>query len=80
MVLTMVKELRLLNWNANGLRNIRYELLIYLQRKETDVACITEMHLTPESRFFLSGYTIYREDRTSCNKSSGGVALIIKKK
>lgn len=73
-----IKELKLLNWNANGIKSKKSTLLEFLSQHQIDIVCITETHLKATEKFKLNGYLIYRTDRNSTH-SSGGVAIIIKK-
>lgn len=64
-------------WNANGLRQHKTELDIYLHEKRTDIVLITETHLTPNSKFYITGYRTYRTDHPD-NTAHGGTAILIK--
>lgn len=74
-----IRQLKLLNWNANGLRSKRASFIQFLSMNNVDVACVTETHFLPNETFTLPGYTIYRCDRVA-DKASGGVALIVRRK
>lgn len=75
----ILHDLQILNLNINGIKKDRNSLITFLQRKDIDVACITETHLAPKENFTIPGYKIYRNDRDNCI-ASGGVAILIKKK
>lgn len=68
-------KLRVLEWNAQGIRHKTIELLDLLKRKNIDILLVNETFLVPTIKLFLDGYTIYRKDRTS---HGGGVAIAIK--
>lgn len=72
-------KLSLLNWNANGLTSKRMIFIDFLARHDIDVACVTETHFAPGQNFKIPNYRVYRDDRISAGKASGGVAVIIKK-
>lgn len=71
-------EMRLLNWNANGIKRQTNSFIHFLNENKIKIACITETHLLPGEKFKVNGYAIYRNDRlTHC--ASGGVAILIHK-
>lgn len=70
------KNLLLLNFNANGVKNQTYELQQLLNKYDIDIACITETHLQPNTKFKICNYKIHRTDRLQRN--GGGTAIIIK--
>lgn len=72
-----VGSISIILWNANGLNQHRTELDIYLHEKRIDIALITETHLTPQSKFYIPGYRIYRTDHPD-GTSHGGTAILIK--
>ncbi|KAL4084131.1 hypothetical protein QTP88_027966 [Uroleucon formosanum] len=73
-----IKDIILVNWNANGLKSKRSTLAEFLSRNKIDIAGITETHLKDSENFKIPGYEIYRNDRKHTH-SSGGVAILIKK-
>lgn len=73
-----IKDIILVNWNANGLKSKRSALVEFLSRNKIDIASITETHLKNSETFKIPGYEIYRNDRKHTH-SSGGVAILIKK-
>lgn len=68
-------KLRLIEWNANGIRNKKIHFFDYLIENHIHIACICETKLKPEDRLAHKEFKIYRLD---CEDSStrGGVALI----
>lgn len=43
-----IQNLRILNWNADGLKTKRAITIDFLQRHNIDIACISESHLIPD--------------------------------
>lgn len=72
----MAKNLNILSWNANSVRNHRLELVNLLTENDIDVACIQETFLKPSIPFNLPGYRIIRKDRL---RTKGGGVLIAMK-
>ena len=73
-----LKEIKLVNWNANGIKSKKSSLMEFLIRHKIDIACITETHLKNTETFKINGYNIYRKDRDTIH-SKGGVAILIKR-
>lgn len=71
-------NLKIVNWNANGLKMKRSLFIVFLSQHKVDIACITETHLISSEKFTIPGYNVYRFDRDA-PKASGGVAIIIRK-
>lgn len=71
-------NLKLCNWNADGIMRQRSIIIAFLQRHNLDVMCITETHLLLTQNFKIPGYNIIRQDRQD-NAGFGGVAIVIKK-
>uniref|UniRef100_A0A1Y1LWU6 Endonuclease/exonuclease/phosphatase domain-containing protein n=1 Tax=Photinus pyralis TaxID=7054 RepID=A0A1Y1LWU6_PHOPY len=74
-----ISQIKILNWNANGIKKQLNLLKCFLTRHSIDIACISETHLGHSEKLKISGYRIYRTDRNA-NIASGGVAIIIKHK
>jgi exonuclease III len=74
-----IKDIILVNWNANGLKSKRSTLAEFLSRHKIGIASITETHLKDSETFKIPGYDIYRNDKKHTH-SSGGVSILIKKK
>lgn len=74
--LSIQRNLKILNFNANGIKNQKYELQQLLSNYDIDLACITETHLKPKVKFNIRNYTIYRSDRLQ--RQGGGTAIFIK--
>lgn len=71
------ENLKILNWNANGIFNKKNELEDLLNRKKIDVCFVTETRLNSNKIFNLTNYNCYRNDRVDPN---GGVMLLFNKK
>ncbi|KAL4125739.1 hypothetical protein QTP88_009979 [Uroleucon formosanum] len=71
-------KIKLVNWNANGIKSKKSSLMEFLFRHKIDIACITETHLKNTETFKINGYNIYRKDRDTIH-SSDGVAILIKR-
>ncbi len=58
------KEIRILQWNCNGVRKKQAVLKNLLERQKIDIAFIQETHLNPYHQFDLGpNYVIHRKDR-----------------
>jgi len=66
-----------LQWNANGLKNHKNELLFTLQEKRIDIVLISETHFTANSYVNLPGYDSYRANHPD-NTARAGAAIYIK--
>ena len=65
------RELRILQWNCNGIRPKATRLREYLELERIDVALIQETHLNPHHTFDLGpDFVVYRKDR----KTHKGIA------
>lgn len=75
----MKSEIRIMQWNANGLLKHKADLLYVLKSKNIDICLISETHFTKESHIFFENYKIYHTIHP-CNKARGGSAIIVKDK
>ena len=57
-------SLRVLQWNAGGLRARSTELLHFLSSHPVDLICIQESNLNSSSSFRIPGFSVLRSDRT----------------
>ena len=82
-----LRELKVLQWNANGVRARRLELNKYLSRHSFDVVLIQETKLQPSTSFGIPGFKCYRQDRASTPRSAprggrggrgGGVLTLVR--
>lgn len=70
-------SLRLISWNANGIKPNIHMLAHFLHNNKIQIACIQETHLCPSMKIYIPGYILYRYDRPR-NRCSGGVAIFVK--
>ena len=80
-------SLRVLQWNAGGLRARSTELLHFLSSHPVDLICIQESNLNSSSFFRISGFSALRSDRTHSRSgilspdtthASGGVVIFVR--
>ena len=70
------QTLRIVHWNAEGVRQKKLELQQFLKVQKIDVCCIQETHLNNTHRFSIRGYEIHRVDRA--DRPKGGVLTLVK--
>lgn len=73
----MIDSLRIVTWNANGLKGRLGELEIFLNDQQVDIALISETHLTTRDCLRLRGYSTYHTPHPD-GGAHGGSAIIIK--
>ena len=80
-------SLRVLQWNAGGLRARSIELLHFLSSHPVDLICIQESNLNSSSSFRIPGFSALRSDRTHSRSgilffdttdASGGVVIFVR--
>ena len=79
-------NLRILQWNANGIRPRRTELLHFLSHNQYDLIFIQESHLSSDSTFRIPGYKTLQKNRfmtrrgttNSTGNLGGGVLILVK--
>ena len=80
-------SLRVLQWNAGGLRARSTELLHFLSSLPVDFICIQESNLNSSSSFWIPGFSALRSDRTHSRSgilssdtthASGGVVIFVR--
>ena len=71
--LTPDRKLRMLHWNAKGVRNKKLELL---KKTIIDICCIHETRLNSSHRFSIRGYETFRRDRK--DRPKGGIPTLEK--
>ena len=59
------QALKIVQWNAEGVRLEKTELQHFLKLKAIDVCCIQETHLSSSHHFFIRGYEVFRQDQES---------------
>ena len=70
------QTLRIVHWNAEGVRQKKLELQQFLKEQEIDVCCIQGTRLNSTHRFSLRGYVLHRVDRA--DRPKGGVHSLVK--
>ena len=70
------QTLRIMHWNAEGVRQKKLELQQFLKTQKIDVCCIQETHLNNTHRFSIRGYEIHRVDWA--DRPKGGVLTPVK--
>ena len=80
-------SLRVLQWNARGLRARSTKLLHFLSSHPVDLICIQETNLNSYSSFRIPGFSALRSDRThsrfgilsgDATHASGGVVIFVR--
>ena len=86
-LLPLPDSLRVLQWNAWGLRARSTELLHFISSHPVDLICIQESNLNISSSFRISGFSALRSDRsqsrsgifsTNVTDASGGVIIFVR--
>ena len=70
------QALKIVQWNAEGVRLKKTELQHFLKLKTIDVCCIQETHLSSSHRFFIRGYEVFRQDQE--NRPKGGLLTLVR--
>ena len=73
----MSKFLRILLWNANGVRSRIDELELVLNNEKIDICLLAETHLTNESNIKFKNYDFYHTIHPS-NCARGGSAIAVR--
>lgn len=73
----MANQLRILEWNSNGLLQHQQELQAILDIEKIDVCLISETHFTKETYIKFKGFKVYHTIHPD-NAAKGGSAIIIK--
>ena len=79
-------NLRILQWNANGIRPCRTELIQFLFHNQYDLIFIQESHLSSDSTFRIPGYKTLQKNRSMARRETtnftgnleGGVLILVK--
>jgi len=71
------ESMRIIFWNANGLKNKRDSLELFVEDQREDVVLICETHLRPAENPRMKNYDMFRCDRQ--NGLGGGVAIYVKR-
>lgn len=70
------KLLKLICWNADGVRNKMLELTDLVSALGIDIVAISESRLNSKITLSMSGYMCYRQDRHVSGRDQGVVLLI----
>jgi len=68
------KELRLVCWNADGMRGRKLELQHFLSQHGVDICLLSETFLKPGQAFRFAKYVYHRTDRPA---AGGGRAILV---
>ena len=79
-------NLRILQWNANGIRPRRTELIQFLSHNQYDLIFIQKSHLSSDSTFRIPGYKTLQKNRSMTRRGTtnstenlgGGVLILVK--
>ena len=79
-------NLRILQWNANGIRPRRTELIQFLSHNQYNLIIIQESHLFSDSTFCIPGYKTLQKNRSMTRRGTtnstenlgGGVLILVK--
>ena len=79
-------NLRILQWNANGIRPRRPEITQFLSHNQYDLIFIQESHLSSDSTFRIPGYKTLQKNRSMTRRGTtnstenlgGGVLILVK--
>ena len=70
------QTLRIVHWNAEGVRQKNLELQQFLKAQKIYICCIQETHLNNTHRFSIRGYEIHWVDQA--DRPKGGVLTLVK--
>lgn len=74
-----MRNIKILLWNARGLKNKRAELSNIISKY--DIIVITETKAKKIESINISEYEVFRQKKVSIlGKSSGGIAIYVRKK
>lgn len=68
----------ILQWNCNSFYSRLAELQLLLSKHHSHYVCLQEMNFSPNKRVTVKGYKIFRNDKTTGQKASGGLAILVK--
>lgn len=76
----MDSKLRIVHWNARGLKRKVQSFRLLLQEQNVDIALISETFLGPGDRLKIPGFLIYRKDETSeTGRTIRGLAVLVRR-
>ena len=70
------QALKIVQWNAEGVRLKKTELQHFLKLRAIDMCCIQETHLSNSHHFFIRSYGVFRQDRE--NRPQGGLLILVR--
>lgn len=74
---TTTTKIKVLNWNARGIRNKKEELSTRLQ--EYDIVILTETKMNNKESLKFKGYNVVEKNSpTTTKNSAGGIAIIVR--
>lgn len=74
---TNQQAIKIMHWNANGIRGRIGDFFSYLSRNNILIACVNETKLNDQIRFKHPNYRVFRLDSTEGSVSSGGIAIVL---
>jgi hypothetical protein len=69
------KFLRIAQWNANGLQNLKEETKLFLKQNFIDILLISETHFTTKNYFSIARYKLYYTNNPD-GTAHGGTAIL----
>lgn len=69
-------KIKILNWNARGIKNKKEELSNKLY--DYDIVIVTETKMNNKESLKFKGYSVVEKNYPIKNKSSGGIAIIVR--
>lgn len=72
-----MESINLLQWNCQGIRNKKDEILEMIERQQINVLAIQETKLWNNCDFTISGYNSFRKDGHYNRSPHGGVAIFL---
>ena len=73
----MHANLKIITWNALGIRNKALEFFTFLCKHDVDLALVSETWLSSNINLSNRSYKCYRYDRQ--DRTGGGVAMVVKR-
>ena len=79
-------NLRILQWNANGIRPRRTELIQFVFLNQYNFIFVQDSHLSSDSTFHINGYKTFEKNRSMTKRGTtdstgnlqGGVLILVK--
>lgn len=68
----------ILQWNCEGYNTHKAELQLIIAKHNPSYICLQETNFKTSSKANLKNYNEHRNDRTTCHRASGGVAILVK--